>query len=54
VLRVHGAEAPTGVTADGAVLTRLDHAALDRADRGFSVDGQTVVVKARARRIVVG
>ena len=39
------------MTADGHALPRLDRAALDRADRGWTVEGRTVVVKARARRI---
>lgn len=51
VLRLHDTEAPAEVAADGHALPRLDRAALDRADRGWTVEGRTVVVKARARRI---
>jgi alpha-D-xyloside xylohydrolase len=53
VLRLHDAEAPAEVAADGHALPRLDRAALDRADRGWTVEGRTVVVTARARRIVL-
>jgi alpha-D-xyloside xylohydrolase len=53
VLRLHDAEAPAEVAADGHALPRLDRAALERADRGWTVEGRTVVVKARARRIEI-
>ena len=55
VVRVHDAGRPTEVSADGQPLPRVDSGALDTTDRGWLVDGRTVVVKARARHIhVVG
>jgi hypothetical protein len=53
VLRVHEAEPPGGVTADGRALSRMDAATPGRADTGWTVDGRVVVVKARAREIVL-
>ncbi len=50
-LRLRDTPAPGTVTVDGQALSRLDPAALARADRGWTLDGATVVVKARARRI---
>ena len=51
VLRLHHAGPPGGATADGHRLPRLDPDALDRTDRGWAVDGRTVVLKARAREL---
>ena len=51
VLRLHHVEAPQAAVADGHPLPRLDRDALDRADRGWTVDGRTVVLKARAREL---
>ena len=53
VLRLRDAETPAEVTVDGHALTRLDRAALDRAERGWTVEGRTLVVKAPARRIEI-
>jgi alpha-D-xyloside xylohydrolase len=53
VLRLHHIAAAAAASADRASLPRLDPADLDRADRGWSVEGRTVVVKARAREIEV-
>jgi hypothetical protein len=47
------AEAPAEVAAGSHALPRLDRAALEGADRGWTVEGRTVVVKARARRIEI-
>jgi alpha-D-xyloside xylohydrolase len=51
VLRLHHVEAPAAAVADGRALPRLDPDALDRADRGWTVDGRTIVLKARAREL---
>jgi alpha-D-xyloside xylohydrolase len=51
VLRVRDTAAPSRAVADGQALPRLDGAALDRAERGWTVDGRTVVLKARAREL---
>jgi alpha-D-xyloside xylohydrolase len=51
VLRVHDVAAPSRAVADGQALPRLDGAALDRAERGWAVDGRTVVLKGRAREL---
>jgi alpha-D-xyloside xylohydrolase len=54
VLRLRQTAPPTSVTADGHAVPAVAPAALDEAERGFCVDGTTVVVKARAREIHVG
>jgi hypothetical protein len=54
VLRVHHAEPPAAVTADGRSLTRLDAGAIDRGETGWTVEGRMVVVRARAREIRLG
>ena len=51
VLRLRDADAPQTVTADGQALTRVGLDQLDRADRGWAVDGRTVVVKVRASEL---
>jgi hypothetical protein len=51
VLRVHDVAAPSRAEADGQILPRLDRTALDGAERGWTVDGRTVVLKARAREL---
>jgi alpha-D-xyloside xylohydrolase len=53
VLRLRHAGAVTAVTAEGRPLPRLDAAALERGDAGWTADGQLVVVTARARRITI-
>jgi alpha-D-xyloside xylohydrolase len=53
VWRLHDAEAPTQVAAEGHALPRLERAALDGADRGWTVEGRTVTVKTPARRIEI-
>jgi hypothetical protein len=53
VLRLHDAAAPGGVSADGQALSRREPAALGRAETGWAVEGRTLVVKARARRIEI-
>jgi hypothetical protein len=53
VLRLHEAPAATAVSADGRALAGLDAVALERSDTGWAVDGSTVVVKARGRRIEI-
>jgi alpha-D-xyloside xylohydrolase len=52
-LRLHDHAAPATVTADGQAVPRLEPAALAGADRGWTTEGRTVVVKARARQIQV-
>jgi alpha-D-xyloside xylohydrolase len=53
VLRLHDAAVPGGVSADGQALSRREPAALGQAETGWAVEGRTVVVKARARRIEI-
>ena len=53
VLRLRHTATVTSVTADGHALPRVDAAALERGDEGFTTDGGVVVVTARARRIVI-
>jgi len=43
----------TTVSADGQTLPRIDASELERARAGWTVDGQSVVVKARATRIEI-
>jgi hypothetical protein len=54
VLRVRETEPPGSVTADGHALPRLDAPALDRAERGWTIDGRVAVIKARARELRLG
>ncbi len=51
VLRLHHVDPTTVATADGQPLPRLEPGRLDRADRGWTVDGRTTVLKARAREL---
>jgi alpha-D-xyloside xylohydrolase len=51
VLRLHDVDPPATAMADGQPLPRLERDGLDRADRGWTVDGRTVVLKARAREL---
>jgi alpha-D-xyloside xylohydrolase len=51
VLRLHDVDPPAAATADGQPLPRLERIGLDRADRGWTVDGRTIVLKARAREL---
>jgi hypothetical protein len=51
VLRLHHAEPSRNALADGHRLPRLDPDALDRAERGWTVDGRAIVLKARAREL---
>ncbi len=51
VLRLRDVDAPRMAAAGGQTLTRLGLEELARADRGWAVDGRTVVVKARAREL---
>jgi hypothetical protein len=53
VLRLRHGFAAATVLADGRAVSRLDLAALERSESGWTVDGRTVVVKARARRIEI-
>jgi hypothetical protein len=53
VWRLHDAEAPTQVAAEGHALPRLERAALDGADRGWTVEGRTLTVKTPSRRIEI-
>jgi alpha-D-xyloside xylohydrolase len=53
ILRLRDAGSATTATADGRSLPRLALSEVDRADRGWAVDGRTVIVKARARELRV-
>jgi len=53
ILRLHEAEPPSRVQADGVVLPHLDAAALERATGGWTLDGRVLIVKARARQLEV-
>jgi alpha-D-xyloside xylohydrolase len=53
VLRVRQGFAATTVLADGRALTRVDPAAIERTETGWTADDRTVVVRARARRIEI-
>jgi hypothetical protein len=53
VLRLRDVDAARTVTADGQALPRLGLDELDRAERGWAIDGRTVIVKARARELRV-
>jgi len=53
ILRLRHIAAPSAVAADGQPLRRLERQALADADRGWTLEDRTVVVKARARRIEV-
>jgi hypothetical protein len=54
VLRLHAIEVPATVVADGQVLRRVDRAPLDRADGGWAMEGEVVVVRTRGRRVEIG
>jgi alpha-D-xyloside xylohydrolase len=51
VLRLRDVEVPSVALADGQTLPRLDPPALERADRGWAVNGRAIVLKARAREL---
>jgi alpha-D-xyloside xylohydrolase len=53
ILRLRHIAAPSAVSADGQPLRRLERPALADADRGWTLEDRTVVVKTRARRIEV-
>jgi hypothetical protein len=50
VARLHDVD-PATVAADGQPLPRLEPSRLERADRGWTVDGRTTVLKARANTL---
>ncbi len=51
LVRLHGCEPPSHVTADGTPLPRVESGALDPVEAGWALDGRVVIVKARAQRI---
>jgi alpha-D-xyloside xylohydrolase len=51
VLRLHDVEPPAAAVADGEPLPRVEHDRLEGVDRGWTVDGRTTVLKARAREL---
>jgi alpha-D-xyloside xylohydrolase len=53
VLRLRHGFAAATVLADGRAVSRVDPAALERSETGWTVDDRAVVVKARARRIEI-
>jgi len=53
ILRVHQTAAPSAVSVDDQPLRRLDSPALAQAERGWTFEDRTLVVKARARLIEV-
>ena len=53
VLRVHRGWSATAVSADGQTISRVDPAGLERSQASWTIDGPTVIVKARARRIEI-
>ncbi len=53
ILRVQRGLSATAASADGQTIPRVDLAALERSQTGWTVDGPTVIVKARARRIEI-
>jgi alpha-D-xyloside xylohydrolase len=53
VLRLHPTLSIRSVSADGLPIPRLDAAALERGEAGWSVDERAAVVKAPARRIEI-
>ena len=50
-LHLHDMDPPTAALADGRPLPRLDRERLGQADRGWAVDGRTVILKARAQEL---
>jgi hypothetical protein len=53
ILRVRQGMWATAVSAEGGALPRIAAAELERASAGWALDEQSVVVKARARRIEI-
>jgi hypothetical protein len=51
ILRLRDVDPPRTAAADGQALPRFGPDELARADRGWTVDGRTAVVKARAREL---
>jgi alpha-D-xyloside xylohydrolase len=51
ILRLREVDAPRTVTSGGQPLPRVDPGQLDRAERGWGVDGRTLVVKARTQEL---
>src|SRR5262249_22445705 len=53
IVRIRQGMWATAVSADGRALPRIDTGELERVAAGWTVDGQSVVVKARASRIEI-
>jgi alpha-D-xyloside xylohydrolase len=53
IVRIRQGSWATAVSADARTLPRIDAAELERAGSGWAVDGQSVVVKARAHRVEI-
>ena len=51
ILRLRDVDVPRTVTSGGQPVPRVDSAQLDRAERGWGVDGRTLVVKARTQEL---
>jgi hypothetical protein len=51
ILRLRDVDVPRTVTSGGQPVPRVDPGQLDRADRGWGVDGRTLVVKARTQEL---
>jgi hypothetical protein len=51
VLRLRDVDPPATAMADDQPLPRLELDRLDGADRGWTVDGRTTILKARARHL---